>query len=46
MEKVAHKRQEERQKRTFTDAGITIMTVNGQQQFTKNAAQDMKALMN
>ncbi len=40
------KRAEERQKKTFTDAGITIMTVKGEAKFTQNTAQDFKKIMN
>uniref|UniRef100_A0A7S3CJJ3 Uncharacterized protein n=1 Tax=Strombidium rassoulzadegani TaxID=1082188 RepID=A0A7S3CJJ3_9SPIT len=43
---VAEKRVEERQKRTFTDTGISIMTIGGQKVFTMNNAQSFKEQMN
>ena len=36
----------ERQKKTFTDAGISIMTVKGEAKFTQNTAQEFKKIMN
>jgi len=45
-QQVQQKRQEERQKRSFVDKGITVMTVDGERSFTINAAQIYKAEMN
>ena len=45
-EKVAEQRAQERLKRTFTDVGITVMTVQGERSFTQNTAQDLKRIMN
>ena len=45
-QQVQLKRQEERQKRSFVDKGITVMTVDGERSFTINAAQIYKAEMN
>ena len=41
-QKVADKRVEERAKRTFTDAGITIMTVYGEKNITIDRANELK----
>ena len=45
-EKVAAKRLDERQKRTFTDAGINIMTIDGARKMTQTSAQEYKEQMN
>ena len=45
-DKIASQRAKERAKRTFTDTGISIMTLGGQRSFTQDSAQEFKRMMN